>query len=155
MSAMRRPGIALPMALLVLVALGLLSSLALTDALQSARTATLAEDEARARAAVLDALAGASTPPDLPWLCLQPPAQPVIVVDSTPSGQRIELRWWALRPGVIRVELTGFGRHGARHRRVGWMRPDSLDPTPLLPGCPAATRLLPAGPDWLGGHPEG
>lgn len=155
MSGLRRRGVALPMALLVLVALGLLSSLALTDALQAARTATLAEDEARARAALLDALAAATAPPDLPWLCLQPPMLPLVVLDTTPTGQPIELRWWTIAPGVIRVELVGVGRFGARHRRVGWLRPDSMDASDPRPGCPSATRLQPIGPDWLGAHPEG
>lgn len=155
MTGQRRPGMALPMTLLVLVALGLLSALALTDALQASRAATLAEDEARARGALLEALGLATRPPDLRWLCLQPPMRPLTLVDTTPTGQRLELRWWMIGPGVVRVELVGVGRHGARHRRVGWLRPDSLDPSDPRPGCPTATQLIPLGPDWLGGHPEG
>lgn len=150
-----RPGIALPMALLVMVALALLSALALTDALHASRAATLAEDEARARAAALQGIEGLASPPDLAWLCLQPPMRPIAVTEDTPDGGRVERRWWMVAPGVVRVELVGIGVHGARHRRLGWMRPDSIDAAAPHPGCPRATRLLPAGLDWLGGHPEG
>lgn len=156
MSVLRlRRGIALPMALLVLVALALLSALALTDALQVSRAATLAEDEARARAAVLQGIDGLGNPPDLAWLCLQPPMHPVEAVERFADGRRVERRWWTVAPGVVRVELVGVGTHGARHRRLGWMRPDSVDAGEPWVGCPRATQLLPAGTDWLGGHPEG
>jgi hypothetical protein len=143
------------MTLLVLLALGMLSALALTDATQSARVAALGEDEARARAALLQALERLSTPPDVPWLCLQPPAQPTVVLDSLPDGSRIERRWWMVRPGVVRVEVVGIGVGGSRKRRIGWLRPDSLEPPGPAAGCPRALRLEPVGVDWLEGHPEG
>lgn len=150
-----RRGIALPVALLMIVALGLLSALSLTDALQSSRIATLAEDEALARAAALEGLARLSAPPDVAWLCLQPPAMPVRRVDTLPGGRRVELRWWAVAPGVIRAEVVGVGASGGRHRRIGWLRPVPVDPEDPRPGCPVAERLEPVGPGWLGGHPEG
>lgn len=150
-----RRGIALPVALLMIVALGMLSALSLTDALQAARIATLAEDEALARAAALEGLARLGAPPDVPWLCLQPPAAPVRVVDTLPDGRRVELRWWAVSPGVVRAEVVGVGARGGRHRRIGWLRPVPVDPEDHRPGCPEAERLEPIGPDWLGGHPEG
>jgi hypothetical protein len=153
----RRPprGIALPVALLMIIALGMLSALALSDALQAARVATLAEDEALARAAALDGLSRVTTPSDVPWLCLQPPATPAQRVDTLPGGRRVELRWWAVAPGVIRAEVVGVGVSGGRHRRIGWLRPVPVDPDDHRPGCPAAERLEPIGADWLGGHPEG
>lgn len=150
-----RRGIALPVALLVLVALGLLSALALTDALQSSRAASLAEDEVIARATALDGLEALATPPDLAWLCLQPPSAPVRVADSLPDGRVVAITWWAVAPGVVRAELVGIGAGGGRHRRVAWLRPEPLDPADPRPGCPDALRLVPRGADWLGAHPEG
>jgi hypothetical protein len=150
-----RRGIALPMALLVLVALGMLSALALTDALQSSRTASLAEDEVVARAAVLDGLAKLAAPPDLAWLCLQPAASPVRTRETLPDGRAIELAWWLVAPGVVRAELVGVGAGGGRHRRIAWLRPEPLDPADGRPGCPAAQRLVPLDSGWLGAHPEG
>lgn len=151
----RRRGIALPMTLLVLVALGLLSALALTDALQASRVATLGEDEVLARAAMIEAVAGIGDPPDLAWLCVQPPANPVVQRTRLADGRRVERHWWMIGPGVVRVAAIGIGAAGARQRRIGWMRPDSLEPGAPGPGCPRAQRLVPLGDDWLGGHPEG
>lgn len=145
----------MPVVLLVLVALGLLSSLALSDALQASRVATLAEDAVRVRAAVIGGLEALAAPPDLPWLCLQPPNAPARASSSAPDGSRLLRQWWMVAPGVVRVEMEGRGPGGARHRRLGWMRPDSLLPLDPRPGCPDATRLVPLGPDWLGAHPEG
>lgn len=150
-----RSGIALPMAMLVMLALSLLSALALTDAVHASRAATLAEDEARARAAALQGIDGLADPPDLAWLCLQPPMRPMVVAERHADGGRVERRWWMVAPGVVRVELVGIGVHGARHRRLGWMRPDTIDAADPQLGCPLATRLLPVGSEWLGGHPEG
>lgn len=143
------------MTLLVMLALSMLSALALTDAAQAARAATLGEDEARARAALLQAFGRLSTPPDVPWLCLQPPAQPVVVHDRLPDGTRVERRWWMVGPGVVRVEVVGIGVGGSRQRRIGWMRPDSLEPPGPWVGCPRAQRLQPIGVRWLEEHPEG
>lgn len=151
----RRRGIALPVALLVLVALAMLSALALTDALQSSRTAMLAEDEVIARAAVLDGLAALATPPDLAWLCLQPPASPVRVQAAAPAGRSLGIAWWSVAPGVVRAELVGIGAGGGRHRRIAWLRPEPLDPADGRPGCPDAQRLVPLDTEWLGAHPEG
>ncbi len=151
----RRRGIALPVVLLVLVALGMMSSLALTDALLASRVATLAEDEARARGAVLGGVEGVRTPPDLQWLCLQPPARPVRTTHPLADGGRLELVWWMVAPGVVRAQITGVAAGGGRHRRLAWLRPDSLLPMDTRPGCPDATGLVPAAEDWLVGHPEG
>lgn len=150
-----RRGIALPMVLLVLVALGMLSSLALGDALQSVRVATLAEDELRARAAAVAADSVLRRPPDLLWLCLQPPASPQRRVLGHRDGSRAELTWWMAGPGLVRVQVLGVGPSGARHRRLAWLRPDSLVPLDPRPGCPDATALEPAVQDWRAAHPEG
>ena len=143
------------MTLLVLVALGMLGALALLDATQAARVAALGEDEALARAAMLGAVGQLETAPDVPWLCLQPPARAIVLTDRLADGRRTERRWWMVAPGLVRVEVVGIGVGGSRQRRVGWMRPDSLEPPGPLPGCPRAQRLQPIGQRWLGGHPEG
>lgn len=145
----------MPVVLLVLVALGLMSSLALSDALLASRVATLAEDEARARGVVLSGVEGVRTPPDLLWLCLQPPARPVRTVQLLADGGSLELVWWMVAPGVVRAQITGVAAGGGRHRRIAWLRPDSLLPMDVRPGCPDAGTLVPAGEDWLVGHPEG
>ncbi len=145
-------GIALPLVLLVLVALELLSALALTDALQAARAASLAEEQARVQAAALAAVDSLAHPPDLAWLCVQPPSQPVQRRLPATNGLQVTLRWWSVGDGVLRVEVEATGTQGTRHRRLGWMRSDSV---PTGPGCPTATRLLPLGQPWLGPHPEG
>lgn len=150
-----RRGIALPMVLLTMLALAILASLAFFDALQAWRTAAFAEDALRARAAAHAALAATFDPPALPWLCLQPPHQEVVRDLVLPAGQRARLAWRALAPAEVRAEVTGFGPRGARHRLLVRLTPDSLPSDPWLPGCPAATRLLPAGPDWWMRHPEG
>jgi hypothetical protein len=150
-----RRGIALPMVLLVLVALGMLSSLALADALQSARVATLAEDELRARALAVAGDSVLRTPPDIRWLCLQPAVAPQRRVLAEPNGSRAEVTWWMSGPGLVRVQVLGVGPAGARHRRLAWLKPDSLVPLDSRPGCPDATRLVPAVRDWRAEHPEG
>lgn len=150
-----RRGIALPVVLLVLVALGLMSSLALSDALLASRVATLAEDEARARGTVLSGVEGVRAPPDLHWLCLQPPARPARTTQALSDGGQLELVWWMVAPGVVRAQITGVAAGGSRHRRIAWLRPDSLLPMDVRPGCPDAAGLVPAVEDWLVGHPEG
>jgi len=152
---MTRRGIALPMVLLVLVALGMLSSLTLGDALQSARVAKLAEDELRARAAAIASDSVLRRPPDLRWLCLQPPSAPQRRVISNRDGSRAEVSWWLVGPGLVRVQVQGVGPAGARHRRLAWLRPDSLVPLDVRPGCPDAEALVPAAADWRAAHPEG
>ena len=88
----RRPGIALPAVLGVIVALGLLSSLALADAVRDWRVATLAEDAVRARAAALEALAAAAHPVDLEALCLSGPLTGQGADVPTASGTRGHVR---------------------------------------------------------------
>jgi len=153
-SGRSRRGIALSMVLLVLVALGLLSSLALFDALQATRGARLAEDEARARAVAIAGVEGLLAPPDLPWLCLQPAAAPLggtILYD----GGQARLRWWSLGAGRVRGEVLGIGRSGGRHRRLARLVADSLPVDPTTPGCPGASALRPAQIPWVGSHPDG
>ena len=152
---MRRRGIALPVVLLVLVALGMLSSLALGDAVLAARVASLAEDELRARAGALAGDSLVRQPPDITWLCLQPPAAAQHRVVTRPDGGRVEVAWWMVGSGLVRVQVTGIGPMGGRHRRLGWLRPDSIVPFDPRPGCPDARRLRPAAVSWRGQHPEG
>jgi len=150
-----RPGIALPMVLLVLVALSVLSSLALFDAVQSIRGARLAEGEARARAAAISGVEGLFSPPDPPWLCLQPPAAPLGHKIIYSDGASAELRWWSLGAGRVRGEVVGVGRTGGRHRRFAALVADSLPLDSLTIGCPSAEGLRPSGSPWLAAHPDG
>lgn len=143
------------MVLMVLVALGLLASLALQDAVLASRIAVLAEDELRARAAALSADSVLRRPPDIRWLCLQPAAAAQRRVLLQPDGGRVELAWWMTAPGLVRVQVTGTGPAGSRHRRLGWLRPDSLLPLDPRPGCPDARALVPAATSWRSAHPEG
>lgn len=152
---MTRRGIALPMVLLVLVALGMLASLTLGDALQAARVATMAEDELRARAAAIASDSILRRPPDLHWLCLQPPSAPQRRLLNNRDGSRAEVSWWLVGPGLVRVQVDAVGPAGARHRRLAWLRPDSLLPLDVRPGCPDAEALVPAANDWQAAHPEG
>lgn len=143
------------MVLMVLVALGLLSSLSLQDALLATRVGALAEDELRARAAALSADSLLRRPPDITWLCLQPPSAAQRRVLLLPDGARVDLAWWMTGPGLVRVQVTGRGPAGGRYRRLGWLRPDSLLPLDSRPGCPDARALLPAATSWRTAHPEG
>lgn len=152
---MIRRGIALPIVLLVLVALGILSALALQDAMLASRVAALAEDELQARAAALTGDSALRHPPDLTWLCLQPPASPQRRVLPAPHGARVEILWWMLGSGLVRVQVKGVGAGGSRHRRLGWLRPDSLLPLDPRPGCPESRALEPAATNWRAAHPEG
>lgn len=152
---MTRRGIALPIVLLVLLALGLLSSLALGDAVLASRVAALGEDELRARAAVLAGDSLLRYPPHLALLCLQPPSVPQRRVLGRLDGGRIEVLWWMAGSGLVRAQISGVGPGGGRHRRLAWLRPDSLDPLDPRPGCPEARALIPAALTWRSGHPEG
>lgn len=143
------------MVVLVLAALGLLSALALSDAVQAWRASGLAEDDVKARSVALAALDGLRAPPDLPWLCLQPPHSSVWAGYPVSGGGRAELRWWSVRRGEVRAEVTGVGPRGARRRWLAQLVPDSLPTEPWVPGCPDAQALLPAGLGWLQAHPEG
>lgn len=150
-----RRAIALPIVLLVLIALGLLSSLALIDALQATRGARLAEDEARARAVAIAGVEGLFAPPDLPWLCLQPPAAPLGATIIYSDQGRAQLRWWSLGAGWVRGEVVGVGASGGRHRRLALLVADSLPTEPTTPGCPGARTLRAAPAPWLAAHPDG
>lgn len=151
----RRPGIALPVVLLVLVALALLSSLALSDAFGAARMAALSEDAAFARASASRGVVALRDPPDVHWLCLQPPTASVRHRVEVADGSRSDIYWVAVAPGVVRAEVVATGPVGARHRRLAWLRPDSVDFDDPRPGCPLASRLIPADTGWLTAHPEG
>lgn len=150
-----RRGIALPAVLLALSALGVLSSLALLDALLAWRAADLAEDGVRARAYALAGVPRSFMPPDVAWLCLQPPARPIRQRITVGSGAVVDLAWWSLGGGAIRAEVTAEGRRGARHRVLVSLRVDSLAADSLGPGCPAASRLLPRGDVWMRPAPTG
>lgn len=150
-----RRGVALPMVLLVLAAVGLLSALLLADALQAWRAAQLATDAVRARAASVSGIAGLLHPVDLPWLCLQSPSAVREASQTLPAGAVVTLRWWHVGRGRVRGEVEGRGRHGGRHRRIALMRPDSLPTDSLVPGCPLAGNLRPAGGGWIQHHPDG
>ena len=150
-----RRGIALPVVLLVLIALGLLSSLALFDALQAMRAARLAEDEVRARAVAITGVEGLFSPPDLPWLCLQPAAAPLGRTDIYEGEGRVRLRWWSLGSGRVRGEVVGIGLTGGRHRRLALLLADSLPTDSTTPGCPGARVLRPIPKPWLSAHPDG
>ncbi len=150
-----RAGIALPMILLVMTALAILSALALFDALQTWRVALLAEDGVRARAAAHGAMRAAFAPPDLHFLCLQPPHLLTGTHTVATAAGEATIGWRSLGPGRLRAEITGTGRSGARHRLLVLLTPDSLPALPGAPGCPTATRLLPQGPAWVLRHPQG
>jgi hypothetical protein len=149
-----RRGIALPAVLAVLVALALLSSLSLADAVREWRVATLAEDAVRARAAGLAAMAQAAHPPDLATLCLSGPLVEQRRAFVMPHGTG-SVTWRPLANGVFRAEAEGKGLHGARHRLQAVLVPDSTERAMALFRCPAATRLRPVAGRWLDGHPEG
>jgi hypothetical protein len=154
-SGRSRRGIALPLVLLVLIALGLLSSLALFEALQATRAARLAEDEVRARAIAIAGVERLLSPPDLPWLCLQPPAAPLALTDTYEREGRVHLRWWSLGGGRVRGEVLGVGRGGGRHRRLALLVADSVPLDVMTPGCPGARGLRPDRAPWLSAHPDG
>jgi hypothetical protein len=143
------------MVLLVLAALGILSSLALMDALQAWRGARLAEDEVRARAAAIAGVSGLLAPSDPAWLCLLPPAAPARVSLPVDDGAHATLTWWSLGRGRVRGEVEGVGRTGGRHRRIALLRPDSLPADPLTLGCPESRGFLPIPGPWLLPHPDG
>ena len=151
----RRRGIALPMVLLVLLALAILSSLALFDAVQGWRVASLAEDGVRARAAAYSALGATLSPPSVPLLCIQPPHRLVTREPLASGAGQAEVGWRALGPGRIRAEVTGIGRHGARHRVFALLAPDTVPEGAGPPGCPDASRLVPAGRIWVLHRPQG
>lgn len=149
-----RRGIALPMVLMVMVALALLSSLALFDAVQAWRVALLAEDSVRARAAAYSAVATTFSPPDLSLLCLRPPHLGVGGPFVRTANGTASVVWRSLGRGKVRAEVAGVGRNGARFDLLVLLSPDSLPPLPGVPGCPTATRLVPQGRIWVLRHPR-
>jgi hypothetical protein len=149
-----RRGIILPAVLAVLLTTAMLSALVLFDAAQDQRVAGFAQDHLRARAAAAEGLIHAGAPPDAEELCLRPPLAPMEVVRTTVSGGTVRLRWRHVGAGLVRLEVEGRGQLGGRRRVFGYLRADPL-PASLPFGCPGATRLVPIGPSWLDGHPEG
>ncbi len=150
-----RRGIILPVVLAAIVALGLLASLALFDAVQEWRVAGFADDQLLARAALLEAIDATASPPDLPGLCVRPALAPQLASGVAVAGGGWRVRWHHMGGGLVRAELEGRGRLGSRSRAIALVVPDSGDRSSGGYGCPAATRLVPAGTGWLEGHPDG
>ena len=150
-----RRGIVLPAVLAVLVALMLLSALALSGALLEWRVATLASDAVRARAAAMRGLASVGRPPDLPALCVSGPLTAQQLALPAVQGTTATVAWRSLGGGVVRVDVVGRGIHGANHRVWALMVPDTAERSMGLFRCPAATRLMPVPGPWQGRHPAG
>lgn len=155
MTRRSRRGVVLPVVLAVMVALALLSSLALFSAVQEWRVASLAGDRVDARAAALSALGSARTPPDLAALCISPPVTEQIAAVPVVGRGSARITWRHLGGGAVRAEVTGTGTHGARSRLVALLRPDSSERVAGLFRCPTATVLTPVGDRSVEGHPEG
>jgi len=145
----------LPIVLAAILALGLLGSLALFDAVLEWRVAGLADDRVLARAAAIEGTDAVSAPPDLAGLCVAPPLAWQERAGTAAAGGRYRVRWQHLGQGLVRAEVEGTGRIGARSRLVALVRPDSSERVSGLFRCPAARRLIPAVPRWLETHPEG
>jgi hypothetical protein len=145
----------LPAVLAVLVALALLSALMLLDAVQEARVSGLAADAVRARAAAYRGVALAHAPPDLATLCVSGPLAEQSRTSPGADGSTATVRWRSARDGLIRAEIEGRGRTGARHRLLAEMWPDSAERVMGLYRCPDARVLRPVPGGWLEGHPEG
>ncbi len=150
-----RRGIVLPVVLAVILAMAALSALALFDAVQEARVAGLAQDRAVARAAALEGIGFVWAPPDIEALCLMPPVAEVEEIRGAFSGGSVRLVWRHLGAGTMLGMIEGLGARGTRHRFRAYLTPDSTEFSAGVFRCPGATRLGPAGPDWLEGHPEG
>lgn len=145
----------LPIVLAAIVVLGLLSSLALFDAVLEWRVAGLADDQVVARAAAVEGTDAVADPPDLGGLCVRPPLAWEERAGTTAAGGRYRVRWQHLGDGLVRAEVEGTGRIGARSRVIALVRPDSSERVSGLYRCPSAVRLIPAVPQWLETHPEG
>lgn len=143
------------MVLLVLAALGVLSALALSDAHQAWRAARFAEDQVRARALAFGALGAAQSPPDIRWLCLQPPASPIRQSLPAAAGGEVDLAWWWMGGGSARALVSAQGAEGGRYRLLVSLRVDSVSADSSVIGCPAATRLLPDVGGWFRPVPGG
>lgn len=145
----------LPAVLASLVLLGLLSSLALFDAVQEWRVAGLGDDQLLARAALLEGLDRVASPGDLPLLCVSAPVAGQQASGTAVGGGRFLVRWTHLGGGLVRAEVQGLGRSGARSGAIALLRPDSTDHLAGMVVCSRATRLDPAGPGWLVTPPDG
>ncbi|MCE9600725.1 MAG: hypothetical protein K8S21_00740 [Gemmatimonadetes bacterium] len=145
----------MPIVLAAILALGLLASLALFDAVLEWRVAGLADDQVLARAAAVEGTDAVADPPDLGGLCVRPPLAWEERVGTTAGGGRFRVRWQHLGDGLVRAEVEGTGRIGARSRVIALVRPDSSERASGLFRCPSAVRLVPAAPQWLETHPEG
>ena len=145
----------LPIVLAAILALGFLASLALFDAVLEWRVAGLAEDQVVARAAAVEGTDAVADPPDLAGLCIRPPLAWEERAGTTVGGGRFLVRWQHLGDGLVRAEVEGTGRIGARARVIALVRPDSSKRVSGLFRCASAIRLVPAGPRWLEMHPEG
>ncbi|HET8769981.1 MAG TPA: hypothetical protein VFM71_03255 [Gemmatimonadaceae bacterium] len=150
-----RKGIVLPVVLAVLVALMLLSALALSEAMLDWRVARFADDAVRARAAAMRGLAAVDTPPDLATLCVSGPLAVQERVLPQVDGTDARVLWRQLGGGVVRAEVEGTGVHGARHRAWALLVPDSTARVMGLLRCPDALRLVPVPGRATDGHPEG
>lgn len=150
-----RRGIILPAVLASLVLLALLSSLALFDAVQEWRVAGLGDDQLLARAALLEGVDRVASPGDLALLCVSAPMGRQSVSGAASGGGRLRVRWSHLGGGLVRAEVEGLGRSGARAGAIALVRPDSIDRLAGAVVCPRATRLEPAGVGWLVAHPMG
>jgi hypothetical protein len=150
-----RRGIILPAVLAALVALALLSALALFDAVQEWRVAGLADDQVVARAALQEGLDELTRPTDLALLCVSPALARQMAIGPAAGGGEYRLSWWHLGDGLVRAEVEGRGRLRARARAIALLRPDSSERVMGLYRCPSATGLRPAGTGWLTTHPEG
>jgi hypothetical protein len=138
-----------------MLALALLAGLALFDAVQEWRVATLAVDRVISRASALAALEGAALPPALVLLCVSPPLVEQFAVAGVGGAGAGRLAWRHIGGGSVLAEVTGTGPHGTRTRLLALLAPDSSETVAGLFRCPRATRLIPRGPRWVEGHPEG
>lgn len=156
-SAVPRPrrGIVLPAVLAVLMALAMLSALMLLDAVQESRVSALAADAVRARAAAQRGVALAQAPPDIAALCVSGPLVEQMAASPGADGSLVTVRWRSVGEGLIRAEIVGRGRSGARHRLLADLWPDSAERVMGLYRCPDARGLRPVPGGWLEGHPEG
>jgi hypothetical protein len=145
----------LPAVLAALVALALLSALALFDAVQEWRVAGLGDDRIIAQAALHEGLDALPQPTDLALLCVTPAVAPQARAGASTGGGSYHLAWSHVGGGLVRAVIEGRGRAGARARAIALLRPDSLDRSSGALQCPTATRLVPAGEGWLTAHPEG
>lgn len=146
---------ALPTVIAVLTVLALLGSLALFDAVQESRVASLAGDGVQARAALLEGLGVAAHPPSVAALCVQPPLASMTRSGASLGRGRYRVVWRHLGRGLVLAEIEGRGVNGGRARLRVLLRPDTGAVVAGLYGCPAAQRLSPSGPESREWHPEG